>query len=913
MKNSILFTVIFIIFMAKLPLEAQYSEERNMKVFLGTSNAGTEFYLTFHPGPEDEIRENQIKIIASSVYYTKVSVHIPAIDYYEEKSTTPFQTVEFTLTPAQATMYSKGNVNSTTPPDTARVWQGRAIIVRSDDPIVCYGVARYGDKSGGFMALPTHVLGQQYQVATFPDPSNNTTQFLPSYTSIVGVHDNTKVTFRLGGNQNTRALTLGNGMMEPGEVARYTLNKGDVWLIATSGTNSDLTGSTVSATKPLAVFSGNFCAGNSEDILNCDYTIEQHTPQNSWGKDYIVTPIADRKNYPIVRIFTSEPDALIRIDGLELARIPNSGGIINKGYLDVRTGQTQNPAPVRISSDYPINTIQYNPGKLDDGVESSPFLMQVVPVEQFSDNCIFAAVGNGEFGFETNYFNLVYLATEDGQIPEDLTFTNHHQGIFWSSANQHAEPGSPVYGAEKDGRQYYSTRISFDKPGLYRMEGKDPFTIYQYGNDSKSSFGTMAVSKIKDLTKIADSVAPLITTEEYFYGSYEAAVVDLAQEGVEPSRLASVMMIAALSNNFDFYPHYLTPGLSLETSFELRVIDLWKPANAVIATSDRIGNYSLKEIKFTPKVIMSINADDMDLGMIKSGQYRDFEFMLANDREANTVPIDKLLLQNDDSQFEIIENIPENTVLGPMEEHPFIIRFHAHDLYSDDIENLEQVFTNGVDISFNEINAKLSFKNEIKIEVANPHIFVVDVDFEGVAIGYPVERHLQIFNRGKMPLLITKFIFPEDTPFNFDFPEVSEESPLEILPNDQLLIRGEFFTTEPGFYSAILKVESDGYILRDSAIVTGEAIPLSVDDNNSSYSDFAIIATENSISFQSENDEIISDLKIFNSNGRLIFESNIINNINAYSAKLPLLSPGVYLTHLKINDVWVSKKFIIAN
>ena len=67
------------------------------------------------------------------------------------------------------------------------------------DPVICYGVTRFQYTSDGFLAYPVTSFGKTYTVASYVDPTNNTGQFLPSETGIVGAYDNTKVTFRMGG------------------------------------------------------------------------------------------------------------------------------------------------------------------------------------------------------------------------------------------------------------------------------------------------------------------------------------------------------------------------------------------------------------------------------------------------------------------------------------------------------------------------------------------------------------------------------------------------------------------------------------------------------------------------------------------------------------------------------------------
>jgi hypothetical protein len=912
MKKLILLSTLVSLLFSHNLLKAQMTGDELLNRMKNSSNLGTEFYLAFHPGPEGGDGESEIKIFVTSFFETKVRVSIPALQYNEEKTTIPYQTIEFTLTPEQALMYSK---SVSAPPEPMQVWVERAVIVRAADPVMCYGVARFGDKSGGYMALPNHVLGQTYQIATQPDPSNNTTQFFPSYTSVVGIYGNTKITFRLGGNANTELKDLAGNIMKPNDIVKATLNEGDVWLFAGSGFSNDLTGSTINATKPVAVISGNFCAGDKDDLSNCDYTIEQQTPQSTWGKNYTVTPIANRKNPPITRIFTSMPNNAIFMDGHFIGRIKTPGGLLGSGFIEVRTGDMGINRPVNISADYPINVVQYNPSKSDDSVASAPFQMQVIATEQFSEDCIFTTVGADGMEFEKNYFNLVYLAAIDGSIPQDLLIGQiHNNQIGWYPLESIASPGAPVNGFVKDGRRYHSTKFHTEA-GIYQIKGKDPFGIYQYGNDANSSFGTMATVRLRDLT-IGDTLPPVFQPADGHCckGDYKGTVLDVAQDGVEPSNLASLFLVEALSYNYNCNIEPFTSGISPKTTFELRTIDYWKPAKAVIIASDKSGNWSLKEIFYTPPVNLSINAEDYDLGMIKSGHFRDFEITLSNDREENTLPLEKIVLSNEDSQFEIIENIPENLVLGPKEVNTIKVRFRAHDLYSDDIENLEQVFKNYfyVDVKIDEFILSMSLNKIFEIEVANPRIIADDVDFATHMIGESIDhQYLKISNPGKIPLLISKFDFPAESPFVLDLPEATESTPFEIEAFGEYLVKAEFLPTEPGEYIDTLTITSDAYIIKNVAVLSANAIPSTVLDNNLYGGKFAVNYDGNSLSFSSERDATVSGLKIYDLLGRNIFTSNVSKKINEYRVAVPGFKTGIYLLHIKIDGIWMSKKLII--
>lgn len=420
-----LFLLLLVAISILLPLSSLRADETDMdklSLLLGASNAGTEFLMTFHPCWEESGTNNAIRIYVTSLYKTKVTLSIPGLDIKIVKKTIPNGVIEFTLKTEEAQMYSKGSGMLAIKPHPSQVWEKRAILINSEDPIICYGVTRVESTSDGYMALPINVLGTDYQVASYEDPAPNTSMFLPSYTSIVGAYDNTSVNFKLGGFETMIIIKETGDTLRAGQNMTKVINKGDVWLIAGVGLSNDLTGSNVNADKPVAVISGSFCANIPTHIGYCDFIIEQELPIYNWGKNYLVSPIANRKTPALVKVFASEANTKYSINGVPAGTIQTSGGLKSKGYIETRIA-IDTLIPARISSNKAINVVQYNTGTEEDKTKIAPFQMQVIPVEQFQIDIMFATPGiKGGIGFKDNFINIIYMAKADGTIPDDLMF-----------------------------------------------------------------------------------------------------------------------------------------------------------------------------------------------------------------------------------------------------------------------------------------------------------------------------------------------------------------------------------------------------------------------------------------------------------------------------------------------------------
>jgi hypothetical protein len=923
MKHFLVFVVAIALMLPLSSLRAEESDMDKLPLLLGASNAGTEFLMTFHPCWEGNQPPNPIRIYVASLFKTKVTLRIPALDITIVKETMPNDVIEFALTTLEAQMYSKSTGYQQITPLPSQVWENRAIIITADDPIICYGVSRTKHTSDGYMALPINVLGKDYQVASYEDPTDYTSN-LPSYTSIVGAYDNTTVKFKLGGFESMLVIIENGDTLRAGDSMTRTLNKGDVWLIAGAGPLNDLTGSNVNADKPVAVISGNFCPYIPRKKNSCDYIIEQELPIYNWGKDYLVAPVIERRKASIVKIFAAEDNTKFSFDGVPAGTIQYAGGFLHSGYIEMRATLDSVPNPVRISSEKAINVVLFNPGQADDGVESDPFQMQILPIGQYQTDVIFNTPGiKGGLAFRENYINIVFMANTDGSIPDDLMFTKVIDGgINWTPLKDLISGAKPFYGEEKDGRQYYAATMNLDFDGVYRMAAYEPFAVYSYGYDSYDSYGFPASGRLLDMSS-NDTLPPEVKYEMDANGNISGVVRDIAQptakvikdgDEIQESQatgLSSVKLIHALSDNYILEQTPFIPGIDNETSFQLKVVDKSKSAKAVFTMTDRRGNDKILEFNIVPSSILSLIFNTSNFGSLKSGNFIELEFELKNQDSISTVPISSIVFENNDSQFEIINNIEANTIFEPGQAHKFKVRFSARDMNEDNIDNIEGKFSNqiGIKLSTGEIH----FFSSLLASVANPRLVVSGIDLTAHLENEPVKSEFVVIkNTGIADMLITGFEVSGNSEFTFNLPKVSEEKPIIIRSGRELKILTSFAPTEPGEYSATLKVISDAYVINDIAQIRGVTIPSTVLDNNLYGGKFAVNYDGNSLSFISERDATISGLKIYDLLGRNIFTSNVSKKINEYRVAIPGFKTGIYLLHIKIDGIWMSKKLIIS-
>ncbi len=612
---------------------------KELPKLLGSTNTGTDFWMTFLPAWPLPGGINNIKIYVSSGVETEVVVEVKSEGWIKVKKTKPNDIIEFVLPVTIAQPYYKID-RDPTPPE--KVYRQHAVHVYSKDPIICYGVTRYQYTSDGFLAIPTSGLGKEYQVASFSDVGDNGTsfgQYLPSLTGIVAPYDGTKVVFTLGGN----LITQTSGGIKQGKSKSFTLNKGDVLPIGSFGKSADLSGSTIIASKPVGVISGNFCAYIPETVAACDHIVEMELPVNTWGKAYHVTKIFGRQKNSLIKVFAAKPNTKIYRDGKHIYTIQTPGGEEGKGWMFNRVAEG-GPQSYIISADGPISVTQHNPGQQDDNISSDPFQLVLTPIEQFQTEITFNTPGIGDgSGFARNYVNLVFQLDDKREMPLDLEWATVENGEFeWESIGSRFGFFFESFAFDVDGKAFGMKTIALPRDGVYKIRAKLPFAAYAYGFSDYDSYGFPTSVALGDLTK-PDTVAPVTTFEETCEGCYKnITVTDLPEDPDIRSNLAEIYMDSKESYNYDFSWKEFVAGEDASTTWNACPVDKSQDARAVIYFKDRRGNtfidtliYKAFRVTITPQPLV-------DFGSMRVGDTKTMDVTVTNNSPDNPVTIDKL-------------------------------------------------------------------------------------------------------------------------------------------------------------------------------------------------------------------------------------------------------------------------------
>lgn len=875
------------------PLFSQIPESEiksSLPGMLGANNAGTEFYFTIPPCFEDESggAENFIKIYITSAVATQVVVEVEGSGYYNTRKTIANDIIEFNITPAQGQAYKKAGRDPNVP---EAIFPGKGIHIYAEQPMVVYCVVRYKYTSDGFLCIPVSSLGKEYIVAGW----NSDAMFravwnykLPNMCGIVAAYDDTRVRFTLGGNLMTKTA----GGMTPGQSKEVVLRKGDVWMFSTDTDEADLSGSKIIANKPVAVVTGNMCSNIPSGNQWCDYTAEMDIPTFTWGTDYHVPKVPNRKYSSIIRIFAKEPNTSYYRDGVKLGEILKSGGIEKEAYITMRMVDfEEKPRSIVISGDKPIGVTLYNTGVQEDGAplpNSDPFVMALTPIQQYQNEITFCTPGiMGGMGFPENYINLVYETDSTGYAPDDMEFATVVSGKFkWSNLANKFPGGIEKFTYDIQGKKYALKTITLPQDGVYKIRAKKPFAAYSFGYSYMDSYGYPTSAALADQEK-QDLFSPKPSYYIHCDGSVSGGIVtDMPDDNKVRSNLSMLIMDDLQSENYLFRYTPFIAGETRTTTWQLDVIDPTKDAKATLTFTDRRGNDTSIIINYDANVLMSVIPPTYKFTtpVIDKKIFRQ-DFWLRNNSSTAPKKIIDIKLLNDKNKF-AIEDLPSMPLeLNPSDSIKFVVAFDPSQSgnYTDAIV---------VEDSCGKYN--LSYLDVRVTSLGIPIILCEDVDFGEVKINTTSTKLFKISNRGTSDLSLDSIKRPTSAAFDILFtptiiPMGGETvfgvtfKPIDVRDFNDLLY----------FYSNAPNNNSKNFV-----VLKGSGIPATdVEDSKNKMIELFPNPADTEINIKSELP--LLSIIICDEKGRIY---NTIDNINStdYQIKTEALALGSYILKIKL-------------
>jgi hypothetical protein len=356
-------------------------------------NLGTDFWLTFpQAGIPSGNPPNQEILYISSPTATSGTVQIPGLAF-----TAPFTVPAGGTTTVFLPMACE--------PTGSDVTAALGIHVTTLAPAAVVGLnSEYGN-SDAYLGLPTATLGQNYITLSYTQWTWSSVNYLSEF-DVVGVQNGTAVTITPSEATATHAA---------GVPFTFTLNQGDVYQLQNGASDTDLSGSLINASSPVAVWGAVEAADVPPGVDSANYLVEQLWPANMWGVNFFTVPLATRKNGDTFRFLASQNNTTVSVNGTAVATL-NQG----QYFEQVIT------VPSQITANNCIYVMQYSNGIDWDGgtTQGDPSMISIPSVGEYASSYLAAApvsTGFQPHGFTQNFENITVPTSAAGSVTLDGT------------------------------------------------------------------------------------------------------------------------------------------------------------------------------------------------------------------------------------------------------------------------------------------------------------------------------------------------------------------------------------------------------------------------------------------------------------------------------------------------------------
>jgi hypothetical protein len=339
---------------------------------------------------------------------------------------------------------------------------GGAFRIESDIPVIAYQHSPLQPQATNDASclIPESTLGSHYIVGSYTDALGS----YPSYFNVVASQDNTTVTFTV-----PVATQGGSGVpaLAAGATATVVMNRYDTLQVAAPG--SDVTGTEVTSTAPVAVFGAVECAQVPPGATYCDHLEEQTIPVRNWGRKYVGAHAPYRSGQE--RFYWR---VLAQADNTTITTNPSQTGfpkVLNKGqFYEFWTQES-----FMFEGDKGFAAFQYVSGQnAFSAGTGDPAMITAIPVEQFLKSYVILT----PTGYTANYVQIIRTTSDDVMVD-----------------------GAAVPASAYSAVGNYTVADHKVAAGAHVLTSTSPFGIVGVGYTEVTSYGYPGGFALKDLTQ----------------------------------------------------------------------------------------------------------------------------------------------------------------------------------------------------------------------------------------------------------------------------------------------------------------------------------------------------------------------------------------------------------------------------
>jgi hypothetical protein len=550
------------------------------------------------------------------------------------------------------------------------------IHVTADDTVSISVFISYQWSGEAFNVIPTNYLGMEYvSLNLYQD---ETDEKKPGEILIVGTQDGTQVTY---------TPTFDTEKCNMGQARTFTLNQGQTFLILgktesgmTQNWLSDLTGTSITADKPIGVISGHtkgafplYFVGNNPgyELIYANFSrnllCEMLPPIEQLGTEYISAPIKYIDRTRGLSGVEDDKGDLIRFvatkDGTNIYQMRQDGSSLMQVGPTLNRGQwyniTNQETAAYYKSNYPVLVGHYgkawwnSPGMMGpktskDDAPQNPYrsgqgmMLVLAPVDHWYNYATFNSASAMD--------DFIYLTIKYSER-NDIYFDGMPSANIFGAAIIQI-PGT-VYA-------YITAQIP---EGFHVIEAKNGalFAGYAYGNWDREkegfAYGYGLGYGYQGLTGCKDSIS-LAETNTYGDITGHVTAFDLNPDST-CANIASYFCDSTVLNNYSFIPQAdFKPG-DKTFSYQFQRIDKTKHATARIQILTETGKYVYRYYDYYPPVLI-VEPSFIDFGKVPVTTSDTLAVKVINPGDI-PITINNLYVTSEHNHYKLLDTLPSLT------------------------------------------------------------------------------------------------------------------------------------------------------------------------------------------------------------------------------------------------------------
>lgn len=467
--------------------------------------------------------------------------------------------------------------------------------ITSDVDVSVYALNQAQFTSDAFMVLPTDALGTDYVVMSYPSSGSvdlNTTT--PSQFVVMATQDGTNVTI------DPSVPTLRNGIAQQ----QVVLNRGQSYLVQVDTrvrVRGDLTGTMVTADKPIAVFGGHqrtVIPIQNSSLSSRDCLVEQLNPVTTWGRRSFIAP------FPASSDEETEGNDVYRV----LARFDSTVVMVNDAEVAVIDAGEYYEAPLLTAIDVrtsrPVLVAQYKKtsSTTSSGTTSNvgdPLMMLVPPNEEFMNAYTF-----------TNVQSMRRIENQLGIPVDDEVYKEQYITVVMPAPKGAGTTSADYYNLQLDGvpitptvqsigrsRYVYFTQRMTD--GVHRIACDTSIGLYVFGYGQAVSYGYIGGMAFRPLDVYPPSVDDTVFCQQ---GRITVSDTLLGDKGV-------FTITVEAQENVTIGPYNVVPGTRNAVDIPLQLTDPTKDGFVAIAAKDVLDQVLRRRVDIPGRTVAPVGHD----------------------------------------------------------------------------------------------------------------------------------------------------------------------------------------------------------------------------------------------------------------------------------------------------------------